>query len=278
VEVTAGCIFLVFTPGLGHAGAMRKRFRIALAILLVAVVGGVAWQMLREREPVYQGKRLSAWLAELDKEMPPSNYVGTNGPAAAAIQHMGTNAIPHLRRLLKARDSRLKIALMAFSNKQRWVSIHLTPADDWHRRAALAAFCLGPHGSPLMADIMGLFRSGNYQEAFTVATVLGRIGYCNPETVPALLAALNEPPNTPPGLHDRAALAFLCLSQCMEFVNADRPDAFHGPGYEVAVPALLQALNAPNDMPLCLGVTLKPCCGAILKRIDPEAAAKAGVK
>ena len=44
------------------------------------------------------------------------------------------------------------------------------------------------------------------------------------------------------------------------------------------VPALLRALNASNDMPLCLGITLKPCCGGILMRIDPEAAAKAGVK
>jgi len=25
------------------------------------------------------------------------------------------------------------------------------------------------------------------------------------------------------------------------------------------------ALNAPNDVPLCLGATFKPCCGAILK-------------
>ncbi|MDB6109188.1 MAG: domain containing protein [Pedosphaera sp.] len=255
-----------------------KRFRIVSAMLIVAMVGGIGWQVLRPQEPVYQGKRLSAWLAELDKEMPPSNYVGTNGPVAAALQQMGTNAIPCLRRLLKAKDSRLKARLIAFANKQRWVRIHITPADDRHRRAALATFCLGPRGSPLMPEIMGLFRSGDYQTSFTMAETLGRIGYCNPETLPALLAALNEPPNTPPGLHDRAAFALLCLSQCMEIVNVDRPDAFHEPGYKAEVPVLLKALNAPADMPLCLGVTLKPCCGGILKRIDPEAAAKAGVK
>ena len=64
----------------------------------------------------------------------------------------------------------------------------------------------------------------------------------------------------------------------MEIVNADRPDAFHEIEYKVAAPALLKALNAPNDMPLCLGATLKPACGAILKRIDPGAAANAGVQ
>jgi hypothetical protein len=36
---------------------MRKRVRIALAVLLVAIVGVVAFELLRpqEREPVYQG-------------------------------------------------------------------------------------------------------------------------------------------------------------------------------------------------------------------------------
>jgi len=34
---------------------MHKRLQIALTALFVAVVG-VAWHVLREREPVYQGK------------------------------------------------------------------------------------------------------------------------------------------------------------------------------------------------------------------------------
>jgi hypothetical protein len=42
---------------------MRKRVRIALAVLLVAGLGVPLWQVLREREPVYQGTRLSVWLA-----------------------------------------------------------------------------------------------------------------------------------------------------------------------------------------------------------------------
>jgi hypothetical protein len=101
---------------------------------------------------------------------------------------------------------------------------------------------------------------------------MGRMGYCNPETITAMLAALIEPPNGSPGFHDRATLVFLQLTQGMEIVNVDRPDAFHEIEYKAVVPALLNALNASNDMPLCLGATLKPACGAILKRIDPAAA------
>lgn len=39
---------------------MRKR--VALTVLAIALVGVAARQVLREREPVYQGKRLSVWL------------------------------------------------------------------------------------------------------------------------------------------------------------------------------------------------------------------------
>ena len=125
---------------------------------------------------------------------------------------------------------------------------------------------------------MGEFLSTSYAEAFTITETIGRLGYCNPETIPMLLAALNGPPNLSPGFHDRAAFVLLQLSQSMEIVNVACPDAFHGLGFNAARSALSKALNAPNDMPLCLGATLKSCCGSILKSIDPEAAAKAGVK
>src|ERR1017187_8745077 len=39
---------------------MRKRVHIALAVLLVMLAGVIAWQVLREREPVYEGSRRSA--------------------------------------------------------------------------------------------------------------------------------------------------------------------------------------------------------------------------
>jgi HEAT repeat protein len=57
-------------------------------------------------------RTLSEWLENLDKEMPNSNYVGTNGAAATAVQQIGTNAIPYLSQMLNARDSRLKTKLI----------------------------------------------------------------------------------------------------------------------------------------------------------------------
>jgi len=259
---------------------MANKRRILTVTLLIAAVGFASWLILSslESEPVYHGKRLGTWLAELDKEMPAANISWTNGPAATAIQQIGTNAVPYLRSLLKARDSRLKTALITFSSKHPWLGIQLTPAEVLRRRAASAVFCLGSRGSPLMPDIMGMYRSTNYDVALTATVTMERLGYCNPETITAVLAALFEPPNASPRFHERAAETFLCLSQNMELADHVHPDVFHAIEYKAAVPALVKALNAPNDMPLCLGATLKPCCGGILMRIDPEAAAKAGVK
>jgi hypothetical protein len=51
-----------------HDPIIRNRSRIALALLLLAVIGGFMWLALRpsEPDPVYKGKRLSDWLSYYD--------------------------------------------------------------------------------------------------------------------------------------------------------------------------------------------------------------------
>mgnify|MGYP001599799890 CR=1 FL=1 len=70
------------------------------AILLLAVLGGLAWLVLRVREPVYAGKPLSEWLRQRDEE-------STN-----AIRQIGADALPALLELAQARDSALKKRLL----------------------------------------------------------------------------------------------------------------------------------------------------------------------
>ena len=45
---------------------MRNKRRILVTVLLVVVLGGLAWEVLLPREPVYQGRPLRAWLHDLD--------------------------------------------------------------------------------------------------------------------------------------------------------------------------------------------------------------------
>ena len=245
---------------------MSKRVQIALAVLLVAAL---AWLAMCPREPVYNGSPLSVWLVQLDQEMPNGNYVGTNGPAATAIQQIGTNAIPFLRELLHARDSGLKTKLIDLSSKQRLMKFHVARANDWRRRAAFATFCLGPSGSPLMPEIMRLFRDSNYEAAFTVARVVGCIGYCSPETLPALIAALED---GSPGVRARAAFAVCQLNSCFMIVDGNElPNGGFPERCKAAVPSLFKALNDTDS-------EVRRVAAMALQQIDSGAATKAGVK
>jgi len=78
---------------------MRKRLRIALAVLVVALVGLALWQGLREPEPVYQGKRLGRWLSAAvasganDDELPMAQHSGLPGDLGFAVC-IDTAALP----------------------------------------------------------------------------------------------------------------------------------------------------------------------------------------
>jgi hypothetical protein len=86
---------------------MRKRVQIALAVLLVVIVGGIAWLVWPAREPVYQGKGLRVWLQEtrwatgLEHGELNAGGVGvwvigprgdSDGSAEEAVRQIGTNA------------------------------------------------------------------------------------------------------------------------------------------------------------------------------------------
>jgi hypothetical protein len=83
---------------------MRNRVRIPLAVMLATIAGLIVWQVLREREPVYQGKGLRVWLKEARQE---KRQAIQQGKAEAAVRQIGTNAIPTLLDMLRKRDSLL---------------------------------------------------------------------------------------------------------------------------------------------------------------------------
>ncbi len=56
---------LVFRRPPGHIAAMTTRFRFVLAILLFAVLGGIAWRVLRPHEAVLRGKPESEWIKSI---------------------------------------------------------------------------------------------------------------------------------------------------------------------------------------------------------------------
>src|SRR6185503_6855480 len=106
----------------------NKRYTL-YAFLAVVVLGGLCWVVLRgptkPPEPVYQGKRLSEWLDVLGA-LPHSNAERASREAAAtALRQMGTNAIPSLLWMARARDSELRRRFIDLAGKQKLVKIKM---------------------------------------------------------------------------------------------------------------------------------------------------------
>jgi len=121
---------------------MLKRVHIALAVVLVTLAATIAWQVLREREPIYQGKRLSAWL----KAYRLHGLAGVETwqvrqeqqEADEALRQAGTNALPTLLRMLRAQDSALKVKLLRLAARQHVIPIEYVPAEELNYRACCA--------------------------------------------------------------------------------------------------------------------------------------------
>lgn len=117
---------------------MRRR-RI---ILLAATTVGASLMLvpfLGDREPSYQGRSLSAWLAEFDR------WSGdTNAAVVYAVRAIGTNGIPLLVSESMCRDSKprqfieVKLAL-----HPGLVPFHVTSAHERSGRANIALRLLG---------------------------------------------------------------------------------------------------------------------------------------
>jgi hypothetical protein len=151
--------------------------RLLRLVLVIVLLAGLASSFfMRVPEPVYQGKRLSAWLAESKSDGPGS---ALPQPSLVAVRHMGTNALPFLVRMLTAKDSSLKRPLVS--------SKFLTPPEISHKRALAAFRSLGPDAKgaiPLLADSLS-----NKSAATDSAVALTFIG---PEALAPLVSAFRE--------------------------------------------------------------------------------------
>jgi hypothetical protein len=84
---------------------VRKPLKIVLAIVLVAIAGAIAWQILRTREPSYQGRSLGSWLTAyypVTQKTPATERARKAEEmrkAHEAVRQIGTDALPTLLRM-----------------------------------------------------------------------------------------------------------------------------------------------------------------------------------
>ncbi len=264
---------------------MQRRVHIAFAVVLLLLASVTAWLGLREREPEYQGKRLSVWLDLLLHSKAVPRYAG---PEAEAIRHFGTNALPVLIEKLHAQDTPLEQLMTRWAKRQNFVHLHFIPADERRWEALWGYQALGPIASVQVLSLSATLTNEPSPDVRRAAAVA--FEFIGPEARLAAPALFRATKDTDPSIR---ACAFGALARIRPdarltipvlvgglqdpvlFVQQYAAGALkeYGPEARVAVPVLLRML--PTDK--VAGIVDDNAVSA-LKAIDPEAASTAGVQ
>jgi len=165
---------------------------IIFCLFLALAVPALVTFASRPSDPVYQGRRLSEWLTQLDTGRWPRPEIV---PADEAIRHMGTNVFPRVEQLIRYRDSALKSKLIKLFHKQSLIRLRITTQMVYHHRAIAACYALGPVAKPLVPKIAeALGRMDPYEQPFPEQW-LGSLGPDADAAIPALVGILRDKNN-----------------------------------------------------------------------------------
>src|SRR6266478_5126415 len=110
---------------------MNKRLGVVVGLLLGSAIGLLLWQASRQREPVFEGRTLTSWLESHvpnSSANPPFNSPGWD-KAEKALRHIGTNGIPTLLRMIRAKDpAPAVLKVLTTAGRYRWTRINYRPA------------------------------------------------------------------------------------------------------------------------------------------------------
>lgn len=257
---------------------MEKRGCVVIAAVLLISIGLATWQALRVQEPVYRNRQLSDWVVN-----------GDHDASAEAVRAAGTNAIPTLLRMLRAKDSSVDKFIRRLPKPfpiEISYELNHPMAFDQNVRAAQAFANLGPTAQDAVPALIEMLRENPSSWWFQaeVARALGGIGPAAHRAVPSLIQLLNNTNKQTRLLacqalgqiHAEAASVVPALIQAAHdpylFVRADTAEALAAFGTESrsSVPILIELLSDQERE-----VSTK--ASKALVRIDPEAAAKAGI-
>lgn len=217
------------------------------------IVAGCVIYMILPREPSYQGKGLAQWMEEFEVRVRENN--GTfrdNDPSLEAVRQMGPDMIPWLMSELTRKDSRImKYLPLWIRNHPTW-TFNSVAAKTRRDRAVRGFFALGAAAKPAIPQLLKLLDESEGEVKAAATTALGDIGQEPGVVIPVLVRCLGDPD---PRVRHSAVGAF----------------NMYGKSASAAVPALLKAIKDPDR-------SVQMHARAVVRRIAPEAAAKAGVE
>src|SRR5579863_2933636 len=128
---------------------MRKWGKVAVAVLLVGLVGWFALSSPKPPEPAYQGRRLSQWLDICNE----TSNIDDTRPVSEALHAMGTNCLPFLVAHVGHTQSRVKTWLLTQLCKQKLVKLPYYADDRYASVSTWAMKELGPIAAPAVPEL-----------------------------------------------------------------------------------------------------------------------------
>lgn len=149
---------------------MKKTFWVTATLFVVVIYFAGVCLYRYPVEPSYENKSLSAWLAQLDYSYRPQDMQASN-----AVFHMSTNILPFLCPMLRAHDSRLKLATFRLLSKQSVFQFTFMSAEEKRQRASRACRVLGTSAEQFLPELVAMLDSPDFVTAWcgfvAIATV-----------------------------------------------------------------------------------------------------------
>ena len=164
---------------------MNRNRKILFCLIAASVLGIIFSLATLWREPRIEGKSLSAWLEENSR-----NACCNGTPVAKEpLQKISAQALPHLLRMIQAKDSWLMTKIEELHNQQDWVRLDFKMPSARRDMGARGFELLGQSAAPAIPALTNLLESGNPQNEVYAVTALGSIG---PPAAAELLQAMSH--------------------------------------------------------------------------------------
>jgi HEAT repeats len=210
---------------------MSKRIGIVAGLALAGVVVSLLWRASGPREPVFEGRPLTSWLDHHVASSAASPPYGSPGwkKADEAIRHIGTNAIPKLLEMIRAKDRPpLVLKLMDRVRRFGFPVMNYRYATVRHEEAEYAFGMLGTNAVSAVPELIRIYQQNiSASSQMCAALALGHIGQGAQPALPALIQRFT---------HTNSDTRFYAVSAVTSI----------GGEPAVVVPALTSALKDPN--------------------------------
>jgi hypothetical protein len=276
---------------------MRLQRVLAVGFFIVIAVGLICWALSRQ-ELEYQGKSLRYWANQYGSNhwTAPNNELDKQ--AEMAIRSIGTNAIPSLLKMMATTESRIRLNVTGAVPKKWLGFLHIDGPSEYRRKiyeyeagGAYGLIALDEDAQAAVPALIGLLGNKDPNVRYHAVFALRSLGRVASSALPDMIKCLDDPEFTVRddaviGLGTMATEPGAVIPILIELLQKYRTNQIHGAiicddamhalwGFgaqsKPAVPIILEFLNDERS-------EVRRGATNTLLQIDPEAAARAGIK